>query len=299
LLSLAPMRRPSLLLAPLAVLAVPSLAAAQAAAPGVVPVEAVPAAPVGPGAAPLVAPTEPAPLVGLDRRIAEDAAVDRAFGAPTALIAPRGTATVTLRAPIGPLVNGKISLAVTDRLELGVGTVLLADEDDGVVSAHGKLQLWRGPRAALAASLDLYRSSDPDDEGYMAMPALVASLCAGGADCRTLVNLHLTAVAVEDEDQLPILPGLSIVSGGRTQLVAEAHLFNDEETGDSFLAGYAGVRWLTGRLALEGGIGVFADLSDERYYATDDCIDYCGGDYYYEDSPEVIPWPFVGLSARL
>ncbi len=294
------MRRPSLVLAPLALLVLPTMAAAQSAGPGTVPVAAVPAMPVGPGATPvMVAPAEPTPpRVGLDRRVAEDAAVDRAFAAPTALIAPRGTWTLTVRAPVGPVVNGQISYAISDRLELGLGTVLVAAEETSVTSLHAKLQLWRSSRAALAASLDLYTVRDAYEENQLLMPSLVASFCAGGAACRTLVNLHLTGLAAAGEDQVPVLPGVSIVTGGRTQLVGEAHLFNDEQSEASFLTGYLGLRWLSGRFAVEGGLGFYADLSTEAINYADCPADYC----QYEDDtvdPEVVPWPFVGVSARL
>lgn len=284
------MRRPLAALATL--LAVPALATAQPSltpAPGAVPVPAVPAY-AAPGTVPVAAAAvaEPAPaaeLTGIAKRSAEDPAADRAYLARTALIAPSGTISVQARAPLAPGMMGQLSASL-GRVEVGVGTIVIGDEG-AALGFNAKAQLLRGRRAALAASLDVFSPPDGDDTLYV--PSLVASLCADGDACNTLVSVHLTGLGIEGEDEMPVLGGVSWSMGRRGKFVGELHLTDDN--GDSILVGYLGGRWGSRKLAFDAGIGFAGDPGST---ASGDCIDYC------EDSgPDIVPYPFVGLSARM
>lgn len=267
--------------AALALVLAPALAAAQPGlAPGAEPVPAVPAyaVPPPPAAAADAAP----PLVGIEKRQVEDVGADRAYLARSALIAPSGAVTFQLRAPIAPVALGQVS-ASFGRFELGVGGIGIAEEGR-VLAVNGKVQLLRSRRAALAASLDIF--APPDDDETLFVPSLVASLCADGDACNTLVSLHLTALAIAGEDEAPVFGGVSWSMGRGTKLVGELHVTDDEH--DSVVAGYVGGRWGLGKLALDAGVGFGGQLGGAQS---------CSG--CYDDGPEIMPWPFVGLSGRL
>lgn len=278
-------------LAPLLLLAVPTLAHAQPGAatpaPDVVPVESVPAV-AAPGMAapqPAVAaaatdPTAPV-LTGIDRLSAEDAASDRAYGARTALIAPKGKVTWSTRAPLFPVGASELSVSLTDRIEAGVGTILIVDEG-AAFGAHAKVQLLRSKTAALAASIDVVGfdfEQESSDKIYM--PQLVASWCTDGEDCNSLLSFHLNAFALDDDDDVPVLGGVSYSTGKKSRLVTEAHLWRDEGGDDTLLVGYFGGRFGNKRhtVAVDAGLA-FAFIFD------------------HGDEPEGAPYPFVGLSVR-
>ncbi len=279
------MRRPLAALATL--LSLPALATAQpGVAPAAVPVDAVPAY-AAPGAAPVSAAVVSAPpaapvLVGIARRQAEDPAADRAYLARTALIAPSGSVTFQARAPLAPGMLGQVS-ASFGRFELGVGGILITDEA-AVLGLNAKVQLLRSRRAALAASIDLF--APPDDDETLYLPSLVASVCADGDACNTLLSLHLTAIGIEGEDEAPVFGGVSWSMGKRGKFVGELHMTDDDS--ESVVAGYLGGRWGTNKVAFDAGIGFGGTLDDGN--SCSDC---------YDDGPDIIPWPFIGLSARM
>lgn len=263
-------------------LSVPTLAIAQpaAVAPTAVPVASVPAY-AGPGSyEPLVAPpAAPPDRVGIAKREKEDPGSDRSYLARTALVAPRGTVTIQARAPLAPGMLGGISASM-GRLEIGVSTVLIAEEDaGGAFGFNAKLQLLKGRRSALAVTIDTL--TPPDEEETLYMPSLVASFCADGDACSTLLSAHLTMFAIDGEEEAPVFAGVSFAKGQRGKLVGELHI-TDSDT-ESIFAGYLGGRWGGSKVAFDAGIGFAGEL--------DDCAD-CG-------DPDFIPYPFVGLSARM
>jgi hypothetical protein len=266
-----------------AAVAVPALALAQPSiAPTAVPVSSVPAY-AGPGA---VAPTVIAPpaeptstLVGIDKRQKEDPGSDRAYLARTALVGPSGTVTFQARAPLAPGALGGISASL-GRVEIGVSTLVIADEEGGAFGFNAKVQLLKGRRSALAATIDTL--SVPDDSDTVYMPSLVASFCADGDACNTLLSAHLTMLAADGEEEAPVFAGISFSKGARGKLVGELHITDNED--ESVFAGYLGGRWGSSKLAVDAGIGFAGE--------TDSCSD-CGS------SNDFIPYPFVGLSARM
>jgi hypothetical protein len=274
-----------------AVLVAPAVAVAQpSVAPTAEPVASVPAyAGAGPGSyTPLVAPTLPveptSTLVGIDKRQKEDPASDRAYLARTALIAPSGTVTIQARAPIAPGAIGGISASL-GRVEIGVSTLIIADEDGGAIGFNAKLQLLKGRRSALAATLDTL--SAPDEDGTLYMSSLVASFCTDGDACNTLLSAHLTMLAADGEDEAPVFAGVSFSKGARGKLVGEFHITDNED--ESVFGGYLGGRWGGSKLAFDAGIGFGGVVEDNQCYD-----DYCDG-----SDTDVAPWPFVGLSARM
>ncbi|MBZ0231362.1 MAG: hypothetical protein K8M05_03365 [Deltaproteobacteria bacterium] len=289
------MRRPVATAATLLSLgSVPALAVAQpaAVAPTAVPVSSVPAY-AGPGAVPVspvvaqpVEPTAPE-LTGIARREKEDPGSDRAYLARTALVAPKGTVTIQARAPLAPGALGGISASM-GRVEIGVSTVLIAEEEGGAFGFNAKVQLLKGRRTALAVTLDTL--SPPDEDETLYAPSLVASFCADGDACNTLLSAHLTMFALDGEEEAPVFAGVSFAKGRRGKLVGELHITDNEQ--ESIFAGYLGGRWGGAKLAFDAGIGFAGVLEDD---SSSGCIDYC----YEDDDPEVIPYPFVGLSARL
>jgi hypothetical protein len=268
----------SVMRAPVAValaslLSLPVVATAQ---PGVAPVY-VPPPPTAPVAA------EPTTeLVGIARRQKEDPASDRAYLARTALVAPSGTVTLQARAPIAPGMLGGLSASL-GRVEIGVGSMLIFEEG-AALGFNAKVQLLKGRRSALAVTLDTL--TPPDDDETLYYSSLVASFCADGDACNTLLSAHLSMFAFDGEDEAPVFAGLSFSKGAKTRLVSELHITDNEN--ESVFAGYLGGRWGGQKVAFDAGIAVAGVIDDAG-----DCGD-C-----YEDDPEVIPYPFIGLSARM
>lgn len=308
-------------LIPLLLAAFPAAALAESPAGDAIPVVAVPAYAPGyaiaaPGlAAPGMAPAplarafDQAPVadsepVGLDRRLRDDRVPERGYLTPTALVAPRGTTTVTIQAPIAPGASVRIDRSFSDRLSLGVGMVGIASDQDliGIPSLHGKYQLWRSRRAALAATVSMYNvpadnaTSDLGSGGTgvtLFMPGASASMCTAD-DCRTLVTVDVEALAGVSDTVLPIVGGVSIATGFKRQLIAEVHTTTAD--GDRLWLGFVGGRFLGKRLAFDAGFG-FAGVSSTTTKATD-CIDVCpisdSG-----SSSDIVPYPFIALSSRL
>jgi hypothetical protein len=270
------------------ILAIPALAIAQpaAVAPTAVPVSSVPAY-GAPGATPIIVappPVEPAPtLTGIDRRQKDDPGSDRSYLARTALVAPSGTVTFQARAPLAPGMMGGISASL-GRVELGVSGIVVADADGAALGFNAKVQLLEGRRSALAVSLDTITPPDDDETLYYAQ--LVASFCADGDACDTLLSGHLSMFALDGEDEAPVFLGLSFSKGRRGKLVGELHVTDSDS--ESVFAGYVGGRWGGNKVAFDAGIGFAGELDDSG-----DCYD-C-----YDSDPPIIPYPFLGLSARM
>lgn len=256
-------------------LAIPTVAAAQ---PGAAPIY-VPPPPLPPAVEPAVP-----ELAGIARREKEDPASDRAYLARTALVAPSGTVTFQARAPLAPGALGGISASL-GRVEIGVSTVMILEEGDGAAFGfNAKVQLLKGRRSALAVTLDTL--SPPDEDETLYVPSLVASFCTDGDACNTLLSAHLTMLALDGQGEAPVFAGLSFSKGRRAKLVGELHITDSDS--ESIFAGYLGGRWGGPKLAFDAGIGFAGELDDSS-----DCYD-C-----YNDDPAVIPYPFIGLSARM
>jgi hypothetical protein len=244
---------------------------------------------VAPAAA-VTAPVEPAAgpaLVGIARRSADDPAADRAYLAHSALVAPRGTVTFQARMPLAPGALGQINASLTDRISLGVGTMLFMEQEEGVFTFSGKVQLVRGRRAALAVALDMVTVSNEEERLFM--PSLVGSYCADGDACSTLLSLHLTGLGMEEEDEMPLFGGASISIGKQHRLVGEIHISQREDEWErmTMFGGYLGGRFGGRKVAVDAGLA-FAGVTE----TSTDCGE-CG------DDTEAYPYPFVGVSARL
>lgn len=251
-----------------------------------------------PGVAPLYVPAdEPAvadEAVGLARRVRDDRVAERGYLAPTALVAPAGTTTFTMQAPILPGASFRLDRSFSDRLSLGVGVVGVLDNDDlfGIGNLNAKYQLARGRRAALAATLSLVTFADGDDDKMtIALPGVAGSYCLSD-ECRTLVSGNLYALAGVDDEVLPIVGGVSVAHGFMRQLIAEIHTTTADE--DRLWAGFIGGRFIGQRWALDAGIG-FAAVAETAQAV--DCIDFCA-DTSSRDV-EVNGLPFFALSTRL
>ncbi|HVV88279.1 MAG TPA: hypothetical protein VHE35_34795 [Kofleriaceae bacterium] len=238
-------------------------------------------------------------LVGIDRRVAEDRVADRGYLAPTALVAPAGTTTLTLQMPLAPGGSVRLDRSFTRRLSLGAGVVGYADSDNlvGILGLNGKYQLWHGRRAALAVTASIYNipgAADVADDGAdvtLFVPGVSASICTGD-DCRTLVTADVEAIAGVDDQRLPIAGGLSIATGTRRQLIAEVHTTSDDT--DRFWFGFVGGRFVGTRWAFDAGLGFGAVRETEQGL----CID--GGCSDADaTTTDVKPYPFLALSSRL
>jgi hypothetical protein len=302
-------------LLPLVLVAIPAVAGAEPPADQGIPVDAVPAYAVAPAvyggppsyaaAAPGVTPLAVAGddvdrAIGIARRVRDDRVAERSFLAPTALVAPDGTATFTAQAPIAPGAALRLDRSFGDRLSLGVGVVGILDEDDlyGIGSLHGKYQLARGARAALAVTASVYNlpadASDDMDTQNLFIPGVVASMCTTD-DCRTLISVDVQALAGVSDESLPIVGGVSVASGVRRQLIAELHTTTADD--DRVYFGFIGGRFLGRSLAFDAGLGFGIVSQSSR---TAQCIDFCGDDDLYIDTtPELGAYPFLAISSRL
>jgi hypothetical protein len=256
-------------IAAVAVAGLVSLPAIALAQPGAVPAYYVPPPPP-------TAPVEPTPeLGGIDRRQADDPGADRAYLARSALLAPSGSVTVQVRAPLAPGAMGSIAYSM-GRVEVGVNGFVIAEEESAF-GLNAKVQLLKGRRSALAVTLDTL--TPPDDDETIYLSSLVASFCTDGDACNTLLSGHLTMLAADGEDEAPVFAGISFSKGRRSKLVGEFHITDSDS--ESVFAGYLGGRWGSGKLAFDAGIG------------------FGGEDDDYDSDPDIVPYPFVGLSARM
>lgn len=258
-----------------------------------------------PGLAPVASADEPrvcgdaaggcGDVVGIDRRVREDAVADRSYFTPTALVAPAGTSTLTIQAPLLPGGIVRVDRSFSDRLSLGVGVLGFVDDEDlyGIGNLHAKYQLARGRRAALAVTASIYNfpgELELDSGGHnLFVAGVAASLCTDDA-CRTLITIDAEAMANVSDETLPIIGGVAIASGGRRQLLAEVHTTTADD--DRLWFGFVGGRFLGRRMALDAGLGFGAVRSATE---VTDCIDVCTSDH----SADIGLYPFLALSTRL
>lgn len=291
LLGLAALLAPSLALAqpgaepaaePDPAAADPAAAAPAEVAPPVR-VAAIPATPVAsPGTAPLPdrqAAAAPPAQVGIGKRMDQDAAAGRAFFTETALMSPGGYLGLDLRMPTAPLANLGLRYAVTDRIEIGVSGLTIAEEDDVALGVQAKAQIWHNDRAAIAVGVQRYTTTSDSDEG-LTIPTVVATTCLDGADCLAMVSVSLNGLIIDSESSVPVFAGASWALGRKVQFVGELHLSNDDS--NSFTFGYFGLRGASHSFSFDAGIG-FASEGD-------DCLD-C--------SSEDAAFPFVGVATRM
>lgn len=168
-------------------LALPALAAAQ---PG-------PDDPTPPGMTPQAVPPPPAspPLTGLELADQRDAAADRAFASSTALVVPRGTADVSIRAGSGVL-------DTSAAIGLGAGLELSVDYGHGgnqsMAGGALKLALVREGLFGLAIEGGYHSTNNQDSstpDGSQWSGGAAASLCS---DDSCAVLLSVTAGEVGD-----------------------------------------------------------------------------------------------------
>lgn len=229
-------------------------------------------------------PVEPAAPVGLAAFVESDAAAGRAYLSPTAMTGPRGSGTLTIWAPVVPVVAAAlVGYSPHDRVEISAGGVVAPDEgDEGVFAISAKVQVVRRRTGAVAVQLMHVGTSDSDDD--VTIVSAAGSKCLD-ASCRTVASLHVTALPMDrynydsgvDEAAIVFWGGGSLVSGGRYKLVLDTLILDDGSyDGDKILFGYAGVRAARRRWALD--VGFAAAFTGEE--------------------TETLPIPLASLGAR-
>jgi len=228
-------------------------------------------------------PPPPPPRAPLAANRDSDAAAGRAYLTPTAITGPKGSGSVELIAPTLPGGILTAKYALTDRIEIGAGAAFVLVEDGGAGGVlTAKVQVIRRPTGAVA--VQMLHVSIPDEDDSVTFWSLVGSKCLD-ASCRTLGTVHLTLMPFtstgyseydygSSEQALAVIPGLSVVSGGRTKVVFDAVMFGDD--GDIGIGLYGGVRFARSGWAADVGLIAGSDGDDSS----------------------VLPVPFVGLTAR-
>ncbi len=208
-----------------------------------------------------------------------DAAAGRTYIAPTAVVGEAGKVTATARAAILPVALGGTlgaTLAISDRLELGVGGaawVVIEDEGsspDRIGFAHAKLQILRSDRAAVALMASVYRRAgylerDDFSPSYgtrhpvlvSGTAGVVATTCADPA-CGTIISGHLALGAdVAGGERRTALGGVGLSAGrGGLRFIAEASAtYLDEHVA---LFAYGGARWSRRHVSFDAGLAVLA-----------------------------------------
>lgn len=231
-------------------------------------------------------------VMGLPTRAQTDAAAGRSYFGPTALVAPSGSITATVRVPLFPAFEGSLSASIADRLEVVVGAAAAINPYDEsgypaqVLTGGAKLQVLRAERAAIALTGSVYRRPGYThynfDESWEEKRLVVgevggvASLCITQR-CTTIASAHVHYIPeIWGGTQTHGWGGVSLVGGeGRHRVVLDATIANtDEEDGHSALLNYVGYRHAKARLSFDAGALVI--VSDG----------------------EALPWPTFGMSAR-
>ena len=226
----------------------------------------------------------------LSSRSERDPAAGRSYLGPTALTAPAGQATVTLRMPFYPAIAGSLAVGLTDRVEVFVGggaAIIIFDESNypaRFVSGGAKLQVLRSRRAALALTASAYRRpayfhSDPFDDGWNEPRLVVGEIGVVGSACLddrcgVVASAHAHVIPeIWGGNEKTVWGGGSIVAGrGFSRLVADATVMSSDD--DHGFVGYVGYRATGEQVAFDVGALIFGDVND------------------------IVPWPTVGLSAR-
>lgn len=211
----------------------------------------------------------PPPLTPAASFVERDAASGRAFVSPTAFTGPKGHASIELTFPALPV--GGLAVArysITDRIEIGAGGIAVIEEDGAVAVLTAKVQVLKRPTGAV--SLQALHISIPDEDDGGTFYSIVGSKCLGD-DCRTLVTAHLTLLPFSEyyyEDEggggeqgaLAVIPGASLVTGGRTKLVVDGVLVGDDY--ERFAAIYGGIRFARRSFSFDAGLVAAGDGDD-------------------------------------
>jgi hypothetical protein len=198
----------------------------------------------------------PAPAGDVDQGVLEDANSGRAWLAPTALTAPKGSVSFT----DSELILVGLTYGVTDRFQIGVGTMVPMFKGQpfiGTLTAKG--QVITSGRVRIAAHGTITHISDGDGEaGTGATVGGAATYCLD-AECHSLINGFVgTAFAITENsgNQYPILLSGSIVGrlNKHVKLVGEIDTgFVPGEDFEDVYLGWYGVRFTSGSIA--GDVG--------------------------------------------
>jgi hypothetical protein len=196
-----------------------------------------------------------------------DAASGRAFLSPTAFTAPKGAAGAEAWLPAYPGgILAAASYAITSRIEIAGGGLAVDKDSAGYLSA--KLALIRRPSFGVAVQVQYLGRTDATDDSLTFLSA-VASKCF--RDCRAVISAHVTAFPTQvmatdfgpaAGTHVHVVPGASLVYGGRTKLVIDA--VGWEDSPDHGIGLYAGARLARHRWSLDGGFAAFDDGDDAK-----------------------------------
>jgi hypothetical protein len=212
----------------------------------------------------------PPPLTPAASYVERDASSGRAFVSPTAFTGPKGHASVEVTFPAIPVGGFALArYAITDRIEIGAGGFAIIDgETDSVGVLTAKVQVLKRPTGGIALQVLHIAIPDEDDEGTFF--SAVGSKCLGD-DCRTLLSAHLTVMPFSEyyyEDgggdgergALAVIPGASLVTGGRTKLVLDGVLVGDDY--ERFAVLYGGIRFARRSFSFDAGLVAAGDGDD-------------------------------------
>jgi hypothetical protein len=213
----------------------------------------------------------PPPLTPAASYVERDASSGRAFVSPTAFTGPKGHASIDVTFPAIPV--GGFALArysITDRVEIGAGGFAIIDgETESVAALTAKVQVLKRPTGGVA--LQVLHISIPDEDDGGTFFSAIGSKCLGD-DCRTLVSAHLTLLPFSEyyyEDSsggdgeqgaLAVIPGASLITGGRTKLVLDGVLVGDDY--ERFAALYVGIRFARRSFSFDTGLVAASDGDD-------------------------------------
>jgi hypothetical protein len=212
----------------------------------------------------------PPPRTPLADYVARDASSGRAFVSPTALTGPKGHASIELTFPALPV--GGFALArysITDRIEIGAGGIAVIDEDGAVAVLTAKVQVLRRPTGGIA--LQALHIAIPEEDDGGTFYSAIGSKCLGDG-CRTLVSAHLTVLPFSEyyysdssggggeQGALAVIPGASLVTGGRTKLVVDGVLVGDDY--ERFAVLYGGIRFARRSFSFDAGLVAAYDGDD-------------------------------------
>lgn len=243
----------------------------------------VPVPAVAPSPPPPIFVEVPPPVSSVDRGVLEDANSGRAWLAPTALTAPKGSWAFT----DSELFLVGLTYGVTDTFQIGVGTMLPIVEDMpflGTITA--KAQVARSGRTRLAVHGTITHVSDDGDSGTGANVGGVGTLCLD-ADCHSTINGYVgTAFAISEDNgnQFPVLLSGSVVGrlNKHVKLVGEIDTgFVPGEDFENVYLGWYGVRFTSGTIA--GDIGFVRPF---------------GAEFDEDDNPLVLGLPWINFTYR-
>lgn len=183
-----------------------------------------------------------------------DAAANRAYAAPTALIAPPGSITISARQPLG---RGGVE-EITGTFAVRNGSLLAEtsvgfgwDDDRRGLTLALKVGWRTRERATIAAVFGRWQTDLDTHAPAATYAALIGSLRTRSG--RTLISGHLGMIDVRGHVDMDPWVGASVVTGGpRWKLVVEA---NAGAEASAAVAGlYVGARFVHGPLAIDAGL---------------------------------------------